>query len=151
MNRLSLLAYSAMMLGLALIPSSVLAQQQQTLRQQLVGTWEYVSLTPASQVTGTSPKGYLILAGSGRYTTASKNPNRPKAPERTANGFAANFGTWSVNEADKTLTVHVEGAVNSSIEGTDIKLTVNLNADELRTTNPETKATTVYKRIRAAQ
>jgi hypothetical protein len=140
-----------MMLGLALIPSSVLAQQQQTLRQQLAGTWEIVSLAPASQVTGTNPKGYLILAGSGRYATASKNPNRPKAPERTANGFAANFGTWSVNEADKTLTVHVEGAVNSSIEGTDIKLTVNLNADELRTTNPETKATTVYKRIRAAQ
>src|SRR5215831_11891815 len=108
MNRPSFLC-SAMMLGLALIPSSVLAQQQQTLRQQLAGTWEIVSLAPASQVTGTNPKGYLILAGSGRYATASKNPNRPKAPERTADGFAANFGTWSVNEADKTLTIHVEG------------------------------------------
>lgn len=147
MNKLGILATA-----LALVSSSAIAQQQQqTLRQQLVGTWEYVSLTPPSDVTGATPKGHLILAGSGRYTTASKNPNRPKVPERTANGFAANFGTWSVNEADKTLTIHVEGAIQSSIEGTDVKSTISLNGDELRAINSETKATAVYKRIRAAQ
>jgi len=149
MNRLSLVV-----LGAALVSSSALAQQQQTLRQQLVGTWEYVSLTPPSDITGANPKGHLILAGSGRYTTASKNPNRPKiagVAARTADGFAANFGTWSVNETDKTLTIHVEGAIQSGIEGTDIKSTISLNGDELRATNSETKATAVYKRIRAAQ
>ena len=147
MTRLSILAIS-----LALVSSSAIAQQQQqTLRQQLVGTWEYVSLTPPSDVTGANPKGQLILAGSGRYTTASKNPSRPKTPERTANGFAANFGTWSVNETDKMVTFHVEGAVNSSIEGTDAKSTISLNGDELRLTNSVTKGTAVYKRIRAAQ
>ena len=46
MNRLSFLAYSAMF-GVALVPSSVLAQQQgTTLRQQLIGTWEIVSTSP---------------------------------------------------------------------------------------------------------
>jgi hypothetical protein len=28
-------------------------------------------------------------------------------------GFAANFGTWSINEGDKTLTLSPEGALNS--------------------------------------
>jgi len=150
MNKLGILATA-----LALVSSSAIAQQQQqTLRQQLVGTWEYVSLAPASQITGANPKGYLILAGSGRYATASKNPNRPKVAgvaARTADGFAANFGTWSVNETDKTLVIHVEGAIQSGIEGTDVKSTISLNGDELRATNSETKATAVYKRIRAAQ
>ena len=150
MNKFGILAIS-----LALVSSSALAQQQpQTLRQQLVGTWEMVSLTPPSDITGANPKSHLILAGSGRYTTASKNPNRPKiagVAARTADGFAANFGTWSVNETDKTLTIHVEGAIQSGIEGTDIKSTISLNGDELRATNSETKATAVYKRIRAAQ
>jgi hypothetical protein len=141
-----------MMPGLALIPSSVLAQQQATtLRQQLVGTWEYVSLTPPSDITGANPKGQLILGGSGRYITASKNPSRPKGSERTVNGFAANFGTWSVNETDKTVTFHVEGAVNLSIEGTDGKSTISLNGDELKLTSSVTNGTAVYKRIRAVQ
>jgi len=61
MNRLSFLAYSAM-LGVALVPSSVLAQQQgTTLRQQLIGTWEIVSTSPenrpGAQILGTNPKG----------------------------------------------------------------------------------------------
>jgi hypothetical protein len=43
-------------------------------------------------------------------------------------GLAANFGTWSVNEADKTVTRHVEGALFPNIEGTDAKITVRTGA-----------------------
>jgi len=154
MNRLSFLAYSAMF-GVALVPSSVLAQQQgTTLRQQLIGTWEIVSTSPenrpGAQILGTNPKGVFMLGGSGKYAVTFENRNRPKTAERSAAGFVANFGTWSVNEADKTLAMHVEGSLTPSIEGTEGKRTISLNGDELKVTNPETKITIVYRRVRAS-
>jgi hypothetical protein len=88
-------------LGLALLPTGVAAQQQ-TLRQQLVGTWEVVSLSPGgatAQIVGANPKGYIILAGSGKYNVVLRKADRPKTNDR-AEGMAASFGAWSVNEAD---------------------------------------------------
>ena len=153
MNRLSLLSCSAV-LGLALIPSSVLAQQQQTLRQQLAGTWEVVSLgnpeSPAAKMLSTNPKGYLVLAGSGKAVLVLRNPNRAK-DAGPADGMTAAFGTWSVDEASKTLTRHIEGATNSSTEGTDAKTTIVINGDELRATSLDGKVTNVLHRVRQAQ
>jgi hypothetical protein len=49
-----------------------------------------------------------------------------------AQGFAAQFGTWSVNEADKTISLHVEeGPIPRSIDGE--ATIVSVTADELRT------------------
>ena len=80
MNRPSFLCSA--MLGAALVSSSALAQQQQTLRQQLAGTWEVVSLgnpeSPAAKMLSTTPKGYLVLAGSGKAVLVLRNPNRAK-------------------------------------------------------------------------
>jgi hypothetical protein len=132
-----------------------LAQQQggTTLRQQLVGAWEYTTQgsPQVAQVLGTDPKGYLILNGSGRYNLAVENRNRPKTGSPTADGFAAQFGSWSVNEGDKTLTLHREGALDSRNEGTDVKTTISINGDEMRATNNETKTTNVYRRPQAQQ
>jgi hypothetical protein len=50
----------------------------------------------------------------------------------TAPGAAANFGTWSVNEADKTATYHYVGALNPAVEGTDLKLSISLAGDEMK-------------------
>jgi hypothetical protein len=44
-------------------------------------------------------------------------------------GLQAQFGTWSVNEADKTITYHVDGALFPNIEGTNGKVTVSLSGD----------------------
>ena len=48
--------------------------------------------------------------------------------------MAANFGAWSVNETDKTVTLHPVGARNPTIEGKDFKINISLNEGELRTT-----------------
>jgi hypothetical protein len=48
--------------------------------------------------------------------------------------FAANFGTWSVNEADKTFIQKYEGALVANNEGTEAKATVSLVGDELKLT-----------------
>jgi hypothetical protein len=53
-----------------------------------------------------------------------------------ANGFAANFGTWSVNEADKTLIRQHEGALVPNNERNEAKDSVSLAGDELKPVGP---------------
>jgi len=146
MNRRNILNISTMVaLGLALLPASAIAQQG-TLKQQLVGTWTLVSYdaTPLNgakgQPFGANPKGVLIVEAGGRYAELLgppdrpkyKNPLQPTAEERAAAPFFANFGTWSVGEADKTLTWRVEGAANPNNEGAELKHSVGLAGGDLK-------------------
>jgi hypothetical protein len=141
------------MLGVALVSSTALAQQATTLRQQLVGTWENLSLGnpngDAAKILSTNPKGYLILAGSGKYVFMLSNPNRPK--DAGTAGMAASFGTWSVDEGTKTLTRHVEGSTVANTEGTDVKSTIVINGDEMRATGIPNGITNISRRVRQAQ
>jgi hypothetical protein len=73
----------------------------------------------------------LILAGDGNYAVTTIAGGRKDAE---APGVASVFGNWSVNEADKTLTIHTVGAHNPANEGTDLKLNISLNGEELKTT-----------------
>ena len=94
-----------------------------------VGDWP----DHARAVPRPNPNGILILDASGRYAVGIAAPSRPKfstgnrlearAEEYKAAtiGFMATFGTWSLNEADKTLTFHHEGAVVPNFEGADSK------------------------------
>jgi hypothetical protein len=86
-------------------------------------------------ITGEHPKGYLFFAGSGKFATVLENPNRPKNAGRADGVFAA-FGTWSVDEASKTTTIHIEGSTSQALEGTDRKSTRILNGDDMRVTGP---------------
>jgi hypothetical protein len=69
----------------------------------------------------------------GRYVEVNGDPDRPKFKSAgrptgeelaaaTLGHFAANFGTWSANEADKTITRHYEIALRPNNEGTDLKI-----------------------------
>jgi len=160
MNQRSIFTLSAITaLGLALLPSSIVAQQG-TLRQQLVGTWMLVSCDPPANATRApfcvNPRGSFSLDASGRYTTAYAAGGRPKAttgpagninradvrPEEykaLAQGVVANFGTWSVNEADKTLTTYEEGALFPNGEGGEGKRTLSLMGNELKTVTVNTR------------
>jgi len=150
MNRGSILSISAMtVLGLALVPSSAVSQQK-SLKDQLVGAWTLVSRDNTApdgtkgQPFGPNPRGILILEGSGRYAWMVGRPDRPKLKSTNASqvtaaelgaaaqGFGANFGTWSVNEADKTLTYRFEGALRPNNEGTEEIDSVSLAGDELK-------------------
>ena len=48
--------------------------------------------------------------------------------------FAANFGTWSVSEADKVLTQRFEGALRPNNDRADARTSVSLAGDELKLT-----------------
>jgi hypothetical protein len=145
--------------------------QQKTLKEQLVGAWTLVSNDTVApdgskqQDFGANPKGVLILDASGRYASVTGRPDRPKfkaisnvrsqasAEEWAvaARAFAANSGTWSVNETDKTLIRKFEIALIPNNDANETKASVNLTRDELKLTiTPAAggKNETVYRRAR---
>jgi hypothetical protein len=133
-------------------------------------TWTLVSseTTAANgtkrQFYGANPKGILILDAAGRYAAVQGSANRAKfrnpsrfqvTPEemgKAALEYAANFGTWSINEADKTLTRRYESALTPNNEGTEQKYSVSLAGDELKLSNTNTvtgdRGDVVYRRAR---
>ena len=60
------------------------------------------------------------------------------------------FGSYGVNEADKTLTLRVDGSTYPNLEGTTQKRTItSLTAgDELTWTNPANKGEVAWKWVK---
>jgi hypothetical protein len=144
--------------AVAVLPADTFGQQK-SLRDQLVGVW----VPTAHETTfqdggkrrqfGVNPKGMMILDATGNYTQILVRPDLPKyrsndrtqaTPEEqtaTVRGSVANFGTWTVDEAAKTLTYHILGSTYPNQAGTDMQCAVNsLAADQwtstiLRTTS----------------
>ena len=142
MSRLSIVTSTAMLAVLVLPVNAA----EQTLRQQLVGTW---IMTSCDVKTPWCPNGNgsLALTGSGRYTLVIFARDRPKLTganpidrasvsadqyKGIGQGTVAQFGTWSVNEADKTLTQHVENSFFGGGQAGEFKFCVSLNGDELK-------------------
>jgi hypothetical protein len=162
MNRSSILTSSAItVLGLAFWLTGAVAQTK-SLKDQLVGTW---TLVEAPQW-GPNPNGRLSLDADGRYSGillrsdlakyASNNRTQttPQEDKATVQGVLATFGTYTVNEAERTYTIHVEGSSFPNWKGTDQKrIVVSVTADELKVTNPApsiggSPTQTVYRRVK---
>jgi hypothetical protein len=134
----------------------------QSLRDQVVGAWSFVSCNPnnlgLAPTCGTNPNGIIIYDASGRYASVVALRGRPKASgNRTstpaeelgtlARGLNANFGTWSINETDKTITAHVDGALFPNVEGAEGPPTpISVSGDELRIGGVDGQS--VFRRIK---
>jgi hypothetical protein len=155
MNRRNIVSISAFMaLGLALQPGSAVSQQK-TLKDQLIGSWTLVSndnVAPDGtkrQIFGPNPKGIMILAADGNYAMVQLNPARPKFKGKTrldgtaeenkvvVAGTTAVFGTWSADEASKTLILRYVGNLFPNDEGTESRRAITvMTGDELKIANP---------------
>jgi hypothetical protein len=155
------------MCGLVSMPTSAISQQK-SLKDQLIGTWIIVSNDSVApdgskhQIFGPNPKGILVFDGTGQYVQIIVKPDVPKfkvdnrlkgtPEENTAavHGTTATFGTWTVDEASKTVTVRYVGGMFPNQTGTDSKRTVSVSGDELKVSNPATasgmKSDSVYRR-----
>jgi hypothetical protein len=171
MKQFSVFTLAAMVLVFVVLPGRTGAQQK-SLKEQIVGAWTLVSCdrttaNGAKQPYCVNSNGILILDASGLYAHMIAARDRPKltivnrsdAPaeefKAAAQGFLANFGTWSVNEQEKTITRRYEGALLPNYEGMDSKMSINLTGDELTLTDPNPHADsdfglirTVYRRVR---
>lgn len=152
-----LLSISALV-ALTLLPGSALAQQK-SLKEQITGTWSLVSAETTNkdgakiQSFGLAPKGMVIFEPNGRYVQVNLSSSLPKfssgnrmtgTPEENkavVQGSIAYFGTWSVDEAARTVVQHVEANSYALHTGTDYKRPITtLTPDELVFTNPGSSA-----------
>ena len=166
MNRRSVFSISAMtVLGLALAPGDAVAQQK-SLKEQLVGTWTFGSAIDVhkdgtrTDRWGPNPKGILMFDGNGRYALMIMRSDLPKFAAKTSDqgtadeskavlkGLIVHFGTYSVNEADKTVTTRIEGSSFPNLSGMDQKrIITSVTTDELKYTNPATATGTTAEAI----
>jgi lipocalin-like protein len=171
MNRfgtLTLTALALLFLGVAL-PSGDAVGQQKTLKEQLVGTWTYVSVDivrpDGSRVPlfGPNPSGlaafdrkgnYLLLtARTGQPKFASNNRTEGTAEENKAvvQGSIAHFGRYTVNEADRTITFHIETSTFPNWNGAKQRRPITLMGDELRWTTAASSSGTAEVVLKRAE
>ena len=160
MRRLGVLIATTVLLvilGVVLLPPGDAVAQQKSLKEQLVGTWIYVSSTSTradgSKTENPNLKGIVIYTSDGHFALVSvradlpkfANPDRARATAEEAQavvaGSIAYYGTYSINEVEKVITPKVEGSTFANMIGTDQKrIITSLTADELKFTNPRTPA-----------
>jgi hypothetical protein len=144
---------AAVALALLLMPQGAVSQQA-SLKQQLVGTWTLVSIIATDKAgnksdrRGPNPKGLFILGADGYYSImtaradipnfAVDNINQGTTEEykTTMMGFFANVGTWTIDEATKVITTHVQAGSFPNLNGhTQSRVISVLTADELKYVN----------------
>ena len=164
MNRIVMLAITALTIGIA-SPVAAVAQSA----KDFVGTWTLISAITErdgnkSDTFGPNAKGVLMFDASGHYMITFIGANLPKfasnsratgtADENKAvvGGSLAHIGTYAVNEADKSLTYHIESATFPNWEKTDQKRTFVMTRDELKFAVPAASAggtaTVIWKRAK---
>jgi hypothetical protein len=146
-----LATYAVALLVFAEAATNAVAQQQ-SLDEQLIGSWMIVSaITVRADGTkvdtfGPDPKGLQIFERGGRTSAIIVGSNLPKfASNNRAVGTAdenkavvqrsvAFFGPYSFNKADQSFTFQVEGSTFPNWEGTAQKRFIAISGDDLTIT-----------------
>lgn len=141
-----------------------------TLKDQLVGTWIYVSSTgkreDGSSVQRPSLQGAVTYTADGHFhfiTTAtdavkytSKDPSRPSPEEAmaTASKSIAYTGSYTVDETAKSINLTIETSTFPNLLGApnQRRIVTSMSAEEMKFTNPRNPAGVtlefVWKRAR---
>lgn len=159
------------MMCVLLSPLAVRSAPTRPAVEQFVGTWSLVSIRyvrpdgTAIEPFGPNAKGMLVFDGS-RFATQVMAANLPKFAsnnrmvgtpqefEAVSKGVVAYFGTYSVNEAARIVTLHIARSSFPNWEETDQQRKFEFVGDELRytaassTANPAEAAQLVWKRVR---
>ena len=142
--------------------------QQKTLKDELVGTWQFASTTvklaDGSPVYGSNPKGLLIITENGFYSThimradvpkfAGKNrlEGTPEENKAAVHGSIASWGRYTVNEANKTVTIRFEASTYPNNAGIEQTRPFTITGDDLKIINPGSstggQSELIYKRAK---
>lgn len=115
-----------LLLGLALIVPGSAQSAAKSLKQQMVGHWQLVSVTVGERTPyGAAPQGSMFLDANGHLSVIV-----------ISDGDARNisyFGTYTVDNAAKTMTIHVEGSSGGTgnASGRSFKRLVQLQGNKL--------------------
>jgi hypothetical protein len=126
--------------------------QKRSLKEQLVGVWTLISWEQTKgdgtriERYGTGPKGMAFFDTAGRYVISVMRSDRARyvndAPRlgsaeenrEAADGTITYFGTYSTDEADGSLAIHVEASPFPNWNGTDQKRFVSIAGGQLTLT-----------------
>lgn len=158
MKRFTTLAFAITLLlnlGGVLFVDDAVAQSP---KEQIVGAWTLVSADSVQPdgsriaVFGSNPKGIMIFSHDGYFALVqmraelpaivakSRDQGTPEENKAIVQGSIAYFGKYSVNEAEKVITIKLEGSTFANLlgGGEQKKIITSLTPDELRFINPKT-------------
>lgn len=120
----------ALLVGLMLASTAAFAQtQSQSIKDRLVGHWQLVSIAINDTAPyGASPQGSMFFDAGGHYAIIV-----------LSGGAARNisyFGTYTVDDADNSITMHIDGSSRANADGRDQKRLVTLDGDQLTVSTP---------------
>lgn len=146
---------SAVLVAALIGMSAASAQPAKSMREQLVGTWDFViaEITAANGTKtlpfGDKPRGQIIFTADGRFSQVHISSGLPRIASNNrlagtdadnraiVHGTLAFFGTYTVDDAKKTLTFNITASTYPNQEGTSQTRTIDLlTATEFRNTNP---------------
>jgi hypothetical protein len=144
----------ALVSGAMLFSTSAAWGQQKFQKRQLVGYWTFVSAESVSKdgtrsplVEGSHLRGqliidekrfsYLVIADYPKVASGDPLKTTPEESKAAARGTRAYYGTYSLNEADGTLTLHIERSSFPNQNGGTFKRVIRkLTAGELVYVDP---------------
>jgi hypothetical protein len=158
MKRLTILALTITLLlnlGAVLFDGDAVAQSS---KEQIVGAWTLVSADSVRPdgsrvaVFGSNPKGIMIFSHDGYFALIqmraelpgivanSRDKGTPEENKAIVQGSIAYFGTYSVNEAEKVISIKLGGSTFANLlgDGEQKKIITSLTAEELKFINPRT-------------
>ena len=98
--------------------------QSTSLKDQLVGQWQLVSIGINDAAPyGANPTGSMLLDAAGHYSIIV-----------VSNGGARNisyYGTYTVDETNKSVTMHIAGGTRANADGRDQTRQVTVDGDQL--------------------
>jgi len=155
--------------SIAMLDSAFSSAMAQMLKQELVGTWEVVSVVndnngKKSEPYGSHPMGYLMFDPNGHVSlqlmrsdipkVASNNKNTGTDAENKAvvQGTLANYGTYKIDEKNHKALVHYIGSTYPNWNGTDQERAITITGDQMSLVDPATPfggtATVTLKRAK---
>jgi len=141
-----------LILAVAAVSSSAVAQN--TIKEQLVGTWKLVSATVERdgqkiEAFGANPSGYSIFTASGHFSWNFMRADRPKfassnrqtgTPEENKAAVQGNisaFGTYTISP-DGALTLEIIASSFPNWDGTTQKRMIEISGDQMKYSTPAT-------------
>lgn len=124
-----------------LVSMSRAGAEPKSLKEQLVGTWTFVSSVNTRKdgskfdSWGANPAGIFMFDPDGHYAQVIMRSEVGVFGPKTV----FSFGTYSVDEKSRTLVTHIQGSSLARLNGTEQRrIILTLTGDELRYVNTST-------------
>jgi hypothetical protein len=114
-----------------LVTPSSAQSPAKSLKDELVGHWQLTAVTVNSRTPyGANPQGSMFLDAGGNFSVIVISSGDARS--------ISYFGTYTVNDAAKSMTMHIVGSGGGSgidVSGRDVTRLIGLNGDNLTIQN----------------